>query len=133
MVIALKNDDLEVQCKTFGGELSSIRNKEGLEYLWQGDPEYWSGQAPVLFPICGSVRNGQVQYHLKDGVKTGQLPRHGLIRKREFELKEQTDHRLVFEITLTKRACKIIPTIFELKSFMNYKGKKSPSPIVYKI
>ena len=34
---------------------------------------------------------------------------------------------------LTKRACKIIPTIFELKSFMNYKGKKSPSPIVYKI
>ena len=39
-------------------------------YLWQGDPEYWSGQAPVLFPICGSVRNGQVQYHLKDGVKT---------------------------------------------------------------
>ena len=99
MVIALKNDDLEVQCKTFGGELSSIRNKEGLEYLWQGDPEYWSGQAPVLFPICGSVRNGRVQYHLKDGVKTGQLPRHGLIRKREFELKEQIDNRLVFEIT----------------------------------
>ena len=24
MVIALKNDDLEVQCKTFGGELSSF-------------------------------------------------------------------------------------------------------------
>ena len=79
MVIALKNDDLEVQCKTFGGELSSIRSKEGIEYLWQGDPEYWSGQAPVLFPICGSVRNGQVQYHLKDGVKTGQLPRHCLL------------------------------------------------------
>ena len=44
MVIALKNDDLELQFKTFGGELSSIRSKEGIEYLWQGDPEYWSGQ-----------------------------------------------------------------------------------------
>ena len=93
MVIALKNNELEVQSKTFGGELSSIRSKEGIEYLWQGDPEYWSGQAPVLFPICGSVRNGQVQYHLKDGVKTGQLPRHGLIRKREFELKDRCDAR----------------------------------------
>ena len=42
MVIALKNNDLEVHFKTFGGELSSIRSKEGIEYLWQGDPEYWS-------------------------------------------------------------------------------------------
>ena len=30
MVIALKNDDLEVQFKTFGGELSSIRSKEDI-------------------------------------------------------------------------------------------------------
>lgn len=119
MVIALKNDDLEVQFKTFGGELSSIRSKEGIEYLWQGDPEYWSGQAPVLFPICGSVRNGQVQYHLKDGVKTGQLPRHGLIRKREFELKEQTDHRLVFEITSNDESLQNYPYHFEWKSIMN--------------
>ena len=67
MVIVLKNDDLEVQCKTFGGELSSIRSKEGIEYLWQGDPEYWSGQGLFCFQFAGSVRNGQVQYHLKDG------------------------------------------------------------------
>ena len=112
MVIALKNGDLELQFKTFGGELSSIRSKEGIEYLWQGDPEYWSGQAPVLFPICGSVRNGQVQYHLKDGVKTGQLPRHGLIRKREFELKEQTDNRLVFEITSNEESLQNYPYHF---------------------
>ena len=124
MVIALKNDDLEVQCKTFGGELSSIRSKEGIEYLWQGDPEYWSGQAPVLFPICGSVRNGQVQYHLKDGVKTGQLPRHGLIRKREFELKEQTDHRLVFEITSNDESLQNYPYHFRVEIAYELKGKE---------
>ena len=124
MVIALKNDDLEVQFKTFGGELSSIRSKEGIEYLWQGDPEYWSGQAPVLFPICGSVRNGQVQYHLKDGVKTGQLPRHGLIRKREFELKEQTDHRLVFEITSNDESLQNYPYHFRVEIDYELKGKE---------
>ena len=124
MVIALKNDDLEVQCKTFGGELSSVRNKEGIEYLWQGDPEYWSGQAPVLFPICGSVRNGQVQYHLKDGVKTGQLPRQGLIRKREFALKEQTDHRLVFEITSNDESLQNYPYHFRVEIAYELKGKE---------
>ena len=124
MVIALKNDDLEVQFKTFGGELCSIRSKEGIEYLWQGDPEYWSGQAPVLFPICGSVRNGQVQYHLKDGVKTGQLPRHGLIRKREFELKEQTDHRLVFEISSNDESLQNYPYHFRVEIAYELKGKE---------
>ncbi|RHN26291.1 aldose 1-epimerase family protein [Streptococcus parasanguinis] len=124
MVIALKNGDLELQFKTFGGELSSIRSKEGIEYLWQGDPEYWSGQAPVLFPICGSVRNGQVQYHLKDGVKTGQLPRHGLIRKREFELKEQTDHRLVFEITYNDESLQNYPYHFRVEIIYELQGKE---------
>ena len=113
MVIALKNNDLEVHFKTFGGELSSIRSKEGIEYLWQGDPEYWSGQAPVLFPICGSVRNGQVQYHLKDGVKTGQLPRQRLNSKnKQIIVLSLKSHQMT-------RACKITPTIFEWKSLMN--------------
>lgn len=61
MVIALKNDDL--YDVNIWGELCSIQCKEGIEYLWQ-DSDYWSGQAPFC-SICGSVRNGQVQYHLK--------------------------------------------------------------------
>ena len=49
MVIELKNEQLTVQFSEFGGALSSIKDKDGVEYLWQGNPEYWSGQAPVLF------------------------------------------------------------------------------------
>ena len=56
MVIELKSEQLSVQFNSFGGALSSIKDAEGLEYLWQGDATYWSGQAPVLFPICGSLR-----------------------------------------------------------------------------
>ena len=59
-MIELKTEQLSVQFQTFGGALSSIKDKDGIEYLWQGDPTYWSGQAPVLFPICGSVRNDTV-------------------------------------------------------------------------
>ena len=63
------------------GALSSIKDKDGTEYLWQGDARYWSGQAPVLFPICGSLRDNRAK--LTDGTWT-QMPRHGIVRKNEF-------------------------------------------------
>lgn len=96
-MIELKSDQLQVQFQTFGGALSSIKDKDGVEYLWQGDPTYWSGQAPVLFPICGSVRNDTVVYEYEDGsIKKGIIPRHGLVRKKEFDLVEQTDNSHTF-------------------------------------
>ena len=49
MTIELKNEYLTVQFKTLGGQLTSIKDKDGLEYLWQADPEYWNGQAPIFF------------------------------------------------------------------------------------
>lgn len=98
-MIELKSDQLYVQFQTLGGALSSIKDKEGVEYLWQGDPTYWSGQAPVLFPICGSVRNDTVLYDNEDGSqKEGKIPRHGLVRKKEFTLEEQTDNSVTFAI-----------------------------------
>ena len=65
-----------------------------------------------------------MQYHLKDGVKTGQLPRHGLIRKREFELKEQTDHRLVFEISSNDESLQNYPYHFRVEIAYELKGKE---------
>lgn len=70
---------------TFGGALSSIKDQQEIEFLWQGDKNYWSGQAPVLFPICGSIRNDKAV--TKDG-KNLTMPRHGIVRKREFEEEE---------------------------------------------
>lgn len=124
MDFELKNDVLQLKCRSFGGELKSIQNRDGLEYLWQGEAKYWAGQAPVLFPICGNVRNGQVQYHLKAGVKTGQLPRHGLIRKREFQLKEHTPNRLVFAITSNPESLRNYPFHFRVEIAYELKGKE---------
>ncbi len=62
MTIELKNEYLTVQFKTLGGQLTSIKDKDGIEYLWQADPNYWNGQAPILFPICGSLRNDWAIY-----------------------------------------------------------------------
>ncbi len=115
-MVIIKKRWSRVQCKTFG--IGPFVIKKEVEYLWQGDPEYWSGQALFCFQ-SGSVRNGQVQYHLKM-VKTG---RHQdtVSFAEEFELKNKQTIVLSLESPPNEESLQII--IFELKSFMNYKGE----------
>ena len=123
-MIELKSDQLQVQFQTFGGALSSIKDKDGVEYLWQGDPTYWSGQAPVLFPICGSVRNDTVVYENKDGShEIGKIPRHGLVRKKEFDLVDQTDNSVTFAIEDTEEMYENYPYHFRLEITYIVTGK----------
>jgi galactose mutarotase-like enzyme len=118
MEYSLKNENLTVCFASKGGELTSIKNEKGLEYLWQGEKEYWSGQAPVLFPICGSLRDNKAT--TLSGKEIG-MPRHGIVRKEEFELTSITDDTISFSITsgedmLTKYPFPFVLTItYQLK------------------
>ncbi|WP_394405009.1 aldose 1-epimerase family protein [Streptococcus sp. 20-1249] len=115
MKYTLENQDLIVTFDSLGGQLTSIKNHEGLEYLWQADPQYWAGQAPVLFPICGSLRNNTAQ--TEDG-QTIRMPRHGIVRKREFVLEKQTDSEIIFSITADQEMLAQYPFAFKL--FLQY-------------
>ena len=123
-MIELKSDQLYVQFQTLGGALSSIKDKEGVEYLWQGDPTYWSGQAPVLFPICGSVRNDTVLYDKEDGSqKEGKILRHGLVRKKEFDLVDQKENSVTFAIEDDEEMYANYPYHFRLEITYTVTGK----------
>ena len=125
MTIEIKSDELTVQFRTFGGALSSIKDKDGVEYLWQGDPTYWSGQAPVLFPICGSIRNDEYLYLSDDQHElTGKIPRHGLVRKKEFELVSHTDDTVTFAIEDNEGMYQNYPYHFRLEITYTVTGKK---------
>ncbi|WP_438831955.1 aldose 1-epimerase family protein [Streptococcus pluranimalium] len=124
MVIELTNKELTVQFKEFGGALSSIKDSEGIEYLWQGDPEYWSGQAPVLFPICGSLRNDIGFFKNEDGsFHKGQIPRHGLVRKENFTFEPISENSVSFTITPNQSMVANYPYDFELKIVYTLNGK----------
>ena len=124
MVIEVKSDQLTVQFKTLGGALSSIKDRDGVEYLWQGDATYWSGQAPVLFPICGSLREDTAFYNYVDGTETkGNIPRHGLVRKNEFELVDQTENSVTFAIEDDENTYQNYPYHFRLEITYLVTGK----------
>ena len=123
-MIKLKSDYLQVEFQSLGGALSSIKDKDDVEYLWQGDPTYWSGQAPVLFPICGSVRNDTVVYEQEDGSQIeGKIPRHGLVRKKVFELINQTDNSVTFAIEDDEEMYANYPYHFRLEITYTVTGK----------
>ena len=60
MVAYVENEHIKIGVKTAGSELTSFISKDsGIEYLWQGNPDVWYGQSPVLFPIIGNVLDGK--------------------------------------------------------------------------
>ena len=55
MIYTLQNEHLTVKINGRGAELTSVKGRDGCEYLWQGDPAYWGEHAPWLFPICSHL------------------------------------------------------------------------------
>lgn len=124
----LKNQKLKVQFTTCGGALTSIQDTDGLEYLWQGDPNFWGGQSPVLFPICGSLRDDQAV--LKNGSITT-MPRHGIVRKKEFELKKLSQDSICFYFDSDLDTKKMFPYDFRLS--IEYKLLENGISVNYQI
>ena len=93
-MIELKNEKLTVQIKEYGAEIASVKNAAGREYFWRGDAKIWSGQAPILFPICGRLLNRA--YRLGD--KTYTMNSHGFARRKTFSCTKISDMCAVFTL-----------------------------------
>ena len=111
MTFELKKGGLRAAVQTKGGELVSLRSGDGLEYIWEGDPAFWSGQNPVLFPIVGSLKDGTVNF---DG-KPYPMDRHGFARRSEFSLAEQGEDYVVLELRENEETLARYPYPFSLK------------------
>jgi len=54
MDVTIQTGRMKAVIRDQGAELISLQY-EGREYLWNGDPAYWSGHAPNLFPFVGRL------------------------------------------------------------------------------
>ncbi|RDJ20441.1 aldose 1-epimerase family protein [Bosea caraganae] len=104
----IANDDLTVQIAPLGAELQAITDKAGRNWLWHGDPAFWAGRSPLLFPVIGKHRNGEV---LIDG-KHYPIPPHGIARTSTFELVEQARESCVLRLSDTAGSRAAYPFAF---------------------
>lgn len=80
------------------------------EYIWQGNPAYWDGQAPFLFPLVGRMPEGT----LRIAGKEYPMPLHGFARTSEFAIKEQSDHHVVLTFSDNEETRTMYPFSFTL-------------------
>ena len=112
MLYTIENERLRVTLKSLGGDPISIYGKAtACEYLWQGDPAFWAGQAPVLFPICGRLLDG---YYTYEGERY-EMNLHGFARKMEMAVEEKTDTSITFRLTDNEESRKWYPFSFVLR------------------
>ncbi len=78
--VKLKSRLLSAEISPLGAELVRLADGEGRELLWNGDPAFWTGRAPLLFPIVGRLPGDQLVHK---GVAYP-MSQHGFARRREF-------------------------------------------------
>lgn len=106
----LSNDHLTLDIADLGAEMQYLRTAAGDDLLWDGDAAFWTGRAPVLFPIVGRAVAGTVAV----GDHTAPMPQHGFARRSAFALEEHnaTSCRHVLRDTPESRA--VYPFAFAL-------------------
>lgn len=129
MNYTLDNGELSIGLTTAGGSFTSIK-AHGREYLWQGDPAVWSGQAPICFPICGGLRDGRAMTRSGHEVK---LARHGFARKQEWELVEQTDTMIALKLESSSRAELLEQYLFPFKIVARYSLEGKRVHVTYEV
>ncbi len=73
--------------RRLGAQIISFQDTTGREVIWQGDPSVWPQHAPLVFPVCGSVKDNQV----KIGGTSYPMPKHGFTRNVKFDITKLGD------------------------------------------
>ncbi len=111
MQFELQKGGLRAAVRTLGGELVSLREDGGREYIWEGNPAFWSGQNPILFPIVGTLKDGRVDI----GGKPFEMGRHGFARGTEFIPVDQGEDFITLELRENEDSLVCYPFPFSLK------------------
>ncbi len=111
--ISISCGNLTATFKSLGAELVSLK-KGNVEYLWQGNPEFWDGQSPLLFPNTGRYWDNRYFFN----GQTYEQKAHGFARTMEFDIVEHTSDKVVFALHSDSNTEAVYPFRFFL--FVTY-------------
>lgn len=114
----MKNEFLELTVDSLGAQMISLKSYSGTEYIWTGDPAYWVGHAPNLFPYVGRLTNKSytingIVYHMDI---------HGFAWISEMDIALHENAKLVFRLRDNESTLEQYPFHFEYQVIYELHG-----------
>ena len=114
----LQNEHLHVEISSQGAEMVRLRDGEGRDLLWNGDPAFWAWHAPLLFPIVGRVVDDRIRVDGEDYP----IKQHGLARLSAFDLVETSSASCRFRLLSSAGTLAAFPFAFALDVIYSLEG-----------
>ena len=136
MKYQIKNDKLQVEILSLGAQMCSIKDTDGTEYLWQGNPKYWEDMAPNLFPYIARMTDKKYTVY----GNTYEMDIHGFAKDSKFDVKQLAEDHIVFSISDTEETRKQYPFAFmfevdyrieDCKLLVTYGVKNNDDKVMY--
>lgn len=109
-VVSLVSDELSADVSLLGAELVRLDDAVGNALLWNGDPAFWNGRAPLLFPIVGGLTGGVFRHRGRSYA----LPRHGFARRSTFAVVERGTAHVTLRLEASTETLAVWPFDFRL-------------------
>lgn len=109
--LSVSSGALTAQINPLGAQLSTLQDPAGRDLLWDGNPAFWNGRAPLLFPIVGTLAGGI--YRIAD--RTYALSRHGFARQKPFEVLSTSSAAILLRLKADNETLALYPFAFELQ------------------
>lgn len=109
-IVRIESDQLAVEVSSLGAEMQSLRTRDGRSWGWHGDPAFWAGRSPILFPIVGKAPDNKL---MVDG-QAYDMQQHGIARRSEFRLVEASANACLHELISSDASKAAFPFDFRL-------------------
>ena len=116
-LITIKSDLITVTISSKGAEIQSILDRNGIERMFDGDPKFWTGRAPILFPVAGSFKDDGYEWH----GKWYPMPKHGFISSLEWQVEDVKDSQVTF---LLQEKHEGFPFEYDLRAIYALEGSR---------
>jgi galactose mutarotase-like enzyme len=107
-VVTLENQHIRIEIALLGAELARVQDRDGRDFLWNGDPTFWKGRAPLLFPMVGRAFGD----HIRVNGSLYPLPQHGFARVSLFDCVEATATRCTMRLAANEQTFLAYPFAF---------------------
>lgn len=120
MQITIENSFLKLTVDTLGAQMMALEGIGGTQYLWDGDPRYWKGRAPTLFPFIGRLNAQSYRLNGEDY----SMGIHGFASKQEFAVQTREKDRLTLCLTENAQTLEQYPFAFRFSVTYALEGKR---------